>query len=603
MNQKKPNVNEHSNEAQDSFQRPNAEPPASGRKLSRRAMLTTIGAAGVAVVSSGLLRKVNGESSVASAVYGGGEADADSVAYVYGVGQPVRTVGAKLRESVSVKDFGAIGDNIADDTASIQAAANSLTKGGILFFPAGIYKISDTVHFPQGTIIQGAGLHSVVINMTDSTKFAINLFTPGTRYEFFSVSGFTLNAKFGITNRWNLGTDYSNAANPTRTVKIADIKFQGTYDAHNDPQAQSVLVPTRGELESLGVGLHLVMVYGAEVKSCLFDNYGIALENIGCTLTKVERNRFNRNARHIHDERVTWYFSSFGMGADNVYEQNDLLDATRIGGITLWRSYGAELRHNYSEHLERGGIKSAPEMYYFYNPDSCKVHLNHLNVALSVAKQRPYFKIVYNGDYIGCASGNVISVNSPTPFNGVLNNFLEIVTTKWDRRYPWHTQIYYQELSPIRRLPYVISGMQPELNVMEFDNVFPQMNISGTAANLDLPFIENGSSKAWHLASGENKNFRFKLYVKNPKLTAAFELQITAEGNPDTAAGNGRAHTVVRESSGTVLLNDYAFTNVTDLTNAAIPLHVTVPESLQIFDIDFTNLSFSKIYRAAVVPL
>ncbi|TNJ67876.1 hypothetical protein FE784_03550 [Paenibacillus hemerocallicola] len=566
-------------------------------------MLTTIGAAGVAVVSGGLLHKVNGASSVTTSVYGDEEPDADSVTYKYGAGQPERTVGAKLRESASVKDFGAIGDGIADDTASIQAAANSLTKGGILFFPAGTYKISDTVHFPKGTIIQGAGLHSVVIKMTDSTKFAINLFTPGTRYEYFSVSGFTLNAKYGITNRWNLGTDYSNTANPTRTVKIADIKFQGTYDALNDPDAQSVLVPARGELESLGVGLHFVMVYGAEVKSCLFDNYGIAFENIGCTLAKVERNRFNRNARHIHDERVTWYFSSFGMGADNVYEQNDLLDATRIGGITLWRSYGAELRHNYSEQLERSGVKSAPEMYYLYNPDSCKIHMNHLNVALSVAKQRPYFKIVYNGDYIGCASGNVISVNAPTPFNGVLGNILEIVTTKWDRRYPWNTQVYYQELSPIKRLPYVISGIQPELNVMEFDNVFPQMNISGTLANLDLPFTENGSNKAWHLASGENKNFRFKLYVKNPKLTTAFELQITAESNPVTAAGNGRANTVVREPSGAVLFNDYAFTNVTDLTAVAIPLNVTAPESLQIFDIDFTNLSFSKIYRAAVVPL
>ncbi|MDF2713345.1 MAG: hypothetical protein K0R28_270 [Paenibacillus sp.] len=602
MNQKKPNVEEISNELHEG-KRLRAEPPSSGRKLSRRAMLTTIGAAGVAIVSGGLLQKVNGESSVTSSVYGDEEPDADSVTYKYATGQPERTVGAKLRESVSVKDFGAIGDGIADDTASIQAAAAGLTKGGILFFPAGTYKISDTVHFPQGTIIQGAGLHSVVINMSDPTKFAINLFTPGTRYEFFSVSGFTLNAKYGITNRWNLGTDYSNTANPTRTVKIADIKFQGTYDALNDPKAQSVLVPARGELEPLGVALHLVMVYGAEVKSCLFDNYGIAIENIGCTLAKVERNRFNRNARHIHDERVTWYLSSFGMGADNVYEQNDLLDATRIGGITLWRSYGTELRHNYSEQLERGGVESAPEMYYLYNPDSCKIHMNHLNVALSVAKQRPYFKIVYDGDYIGCASGNVISVNSPTPFNGVLNNILEIVTTKWDRRYPWHTQVYYQELSPIKRLPYVISGVQPELNVMEFDNVFPQMNISGTLANLDLPFTENGSSKAWHLASGENKNFRFKLYVKNSKLTTAFELQITAESNPDTAAGNGRAHTVVREPSGTVLLNDYAFTNLTDLTTVAIPLNVTVPESLQIFDTDFTNLSFSKIYRAAVVPL
>ncbi|RKN81996.1 glycosyl hydrolase family 28-related protein [Paenibacillus ginsengarvi] len=578
----------------------NEKEPAA-RKISRRAMLTTIGAAGAAAVSGGLLHQVNGVSSVTTSVYGDGETDADSVSYRYGAGQPERNVAAKLRESVSVKDFGAIGDGIADDTAAIQAAVNSLTRGGLLFIPAGTYKISDTIQVPQGMILQGAGLHSVVINMTDSAKFAINVFTPGSRVEYFRIGGFTLNAKYGITNRWDVGTDYANAANPSRSVSISDVKFQGTYDARNDAEAQSALVPAREQLESFGVGLHLVMVYGAEVKSCLFDNYGIALENIGCTLAKVERNRFNGNARHIHDERVLWHSSSFGMGADNVYEQNDLLDVTRIGGITLWRSFGAELRHNYSEQLERGGIKSVPEMYYLYNPDSCKIHMNHLNVSLSVAKQRPYFKIVYNGDYIGCASGNVIQMNTLTPFNGVLGNILEIVTTKWDKRYPWNTQLYVQGLSPVRRLPYVISGVQPEWNVMAYDNLFPQMNISGTLANRDLAFAENGSNHAWHLASGENLNFRFKLYVANPKLTTDFELQVTAEGNPDTAPGNGRAHTAVRDAAGAVLFSNYAFTGVTGLITAVIPLHVTAPEAIQAFDIDFTNLSFSKIYRAAIV--
>ncbi|MDF2723803.1 MAG: hypothetical protein K0Q59_3478 [Paenibacillus sp.] len=573
------------------------------RKISRRAMLATIGAAGAAAVSGGLFKHVNGMSSVTTSVYGAGETDADSILYKYGGSQPERTVGAKLRETVSVKDFGAIGDGIADDTAAIQAAANSLTRGGLLLLPAGTYIISDTIQVPQGLIIQGAGLHSVVIHMNDSTKFAINVFTPGSRVEYFRITGFTLNAKYGITNRWDVGTDYANAANPSRSVQIADVKFVGTYDARNDTNAQSVLVPTREQLESFGVGLHLVMVYGAEVKSCLFDHYGIALENIGCTLAKVERNRFNGNARHIHDERVLWHSSSFGMGADNVYEQNDLLDATRIGGITLWRSFGAELRHNYSEQLERNGIKSVPEMVYLYNPDSCKIHMNHLNVSLSVAKQRPYFKIVYNGDYIGCASGNVIQMNTLTPFNGVLDNIMEIVTTKWDKRYPWNTQLVAQGLSPIQRLPYVISGIQPEWNVMAYDNLFPQMNLSGTLANRDLPFAENASHRAWHLASGESLNFRFKLYVANPKLSTNFELQVTAEGNSDTAPGNGRAHMAVKDAGGAVLFNSYAFTGVTGLMTASIPLQVTSPESMQLFDIDFTNLSFSKIYRAAVVPV
>jgi hypothetical protein len=54
-----------------------------------------------------------------------------------GTGAVATTVQAKLRESVSVKDFGAVGNGVADDTAAIQAALNSLPTGGTVFFPAG----------------------------------------------------------------------------------------------------------------------------------------------------------------------------------------------------------------------------------------------------------------------------------------------------------------------------------------------------------------------------------------------------------------------------------------------------------------------------------
>ena len=53
-----------------------------------------------------------------------------------GTGAVATTVQTKLRESVSVKDFGAVGDGVTDDTAAIQAAIDSLgTDGGFIVFP------------------------------------------------------------------------------------------------------------------------------------------------------------------------------------------------------------------------------------------------------------------------------------------------------------------------------------------------------------------------------------------------------------------------------------------------------------------------------------
>jgi hypothetical protein len=62
-----------------------------------------------------------------------------------GTGAVATTVQAKLRESVSVKDFGAVGNGVANDTAAIQAAATSLTQGQILYFPAGQYLIGQII--------------------------------------------------------------------------------------------------------------------------------------------------------------------------------------------------------------------------------------------------------------------------------------------------------------------------------------------------------------------------------------------------------------------------------------------------------------------------
>jgi len=61
-----------------------------------------------------------------------------------GTGAQTRTVENKLQEFVSVKDFGAVGDGVADDTAAIQAAINS--GAGTVYFPNGSYKTTATIN-------------------------------------------------------------------------------------------------------------------------------------------------------------------------------------------------------------------------------------------------------------------------------------------------------------------------------------------------------------------------------------------------------------------------------------------------------------------------
>jgi hypothetical protein len=69
-----------------------------------------------------------------------------------------RTLSNKMQESVSVKDFGAVGDGVADDTAAIQLAVNSAASS--IYFPDGTYRVvgqvligNDKTLFSQGATI------------------------------------------------------------------------------------------------------------------------------------------------------------------------------------------------------------------------------------------------------------------------------------------------------------------------------------------------------------------------------------------------------------------------------------------------------------------
>lgn len=69
-----------------------------------------------------------------------------------GTGSVNRSVEDKLREKVSVKDFGAVGDGISNDTAAIQAALNT---GKNVYAPAGTY----LVNAPLNITIDGTGFY------------------------------------------------------------------------------------------------------------------------------------------------------------------------------------------------------------------------------------------------------------------------------------------------------------------------------------------------------------------------------------------------------------------------------------------------------------
>ena len=92
-----------------------------------------------------------------------------------GTGAVATTVQAKLRESVSVKDFGAVGDGVTDDTAAIQACINAAATAGFgtVYFPAGRYKYTSLSVTSSNMVLAGNGKGSTLLYPSTTTLDSI----------------------------------------------------------------------------------------------------------------------------------------------------------------------------------------------------------------------------------------------------------------------------------------------------------------------------------------------------------------------------------------------------------------------------------------------
>ena len=110
-----------------------------------------------------------------------GDASGYSAQTGVNINSPVaRTMQSKFDDTVSVRDFGATGDGVTDDTDSINRALYELfcrdtnpQVRRVLYFPAGNYLVSDEIKIPSYAFVRGEGLDCTFITQTDDTMTCV----------------------------------------------------------------------------------------------------------------------------------------------------------------------------------------------------------------------------------------------------------------------------------------------------------------------------------------------------------------------------------------------------------------------------------------------
>jgi hypothetical protein len=112
-------------------------------------------ASGIPQVSVNTLAAIDAAVDTIESIAGAPSGNSAGISHIAsGTGAVATTVQTKLRETVSVKDFGAVGNGVADDTVAIQAALDSGAK--YIVFPPNTY-IGKITNIPSNVTITGYG--------------------------------------------------------------------------------------------------------------------------------------------------------------------------------------------------------------------------------------------------------------------------------------------------------------------------------------------------------------------------------------------------------------------------------------------------------------
>jgi hypothetical protein len=176
-----------------------------------------------------------------------------------------RAINLKLAETISVKDFGATGDGVTDDTTAIT---NALAAGSCIYFPTGTYLVSSTIQVPNNVSVYGDGSASVIRGNFAGAVLAIGVLAAPARGIHMFASDLAVSSgvlcDYGIFFRGVVRSNFSNlyvvSDDPCKST-FAAFRFGGEVYSNTFTGLKARINGDPGSAN--GIGFHIGNDYNA----------------------------------------------------------------------------------------------------------------------------------------------------------------------------------------------------------------------------------------------------------------------------------------------------------------------------------------------------
>jgi Pectate lyase superfamily protein len=368
-----------------------------------------------------------------------------------GTGSVTRTVASKINDVISVKDFGAVGNGITDDTAAVQAAIDSLgTAGG-------------TIIIPDGCSLYIASNLTINANVALKGQFSLTgVNGDNINYPLGLISAVTLNSSATITLMSGAGVDgifiYKSGLTFPQNNASAFAGTAFTAGGNDVFIRNSMILGFAQAFYSTGHSrARIDKVYidcqaGIEITACydvcrLTDIHCWPFVTYAGTGTQARHNRTG-SAFYLHDGNDGpmlsncfaygylngFYFKTVStIAASNCYADNTLLHPDSAGwrfettingfnssGCAAWGAdYGVISTLPTNSYLKISGFKMASNAIAgIYITDAAQIHISDNMIGYS--PYAIYTNSQFGGIYV---NNNEFDTISTTPISGSVVNY------------------------------------------------------------------------------------------------------------------------------------------------------------------------------------